>query len=193
MGLAAAVYERALRALLPPGRVWQLRDGDLLSRLLRAAADELERIDGRAADLLAASDPRTPGELLTDFERVLKLPGVGTIFQRVGLVVARLVLRQRVRPIDYQTALAQILGLDPDLIQVIEIDHVQALSMDDPRAVYRFYVWRDPGLGGSYDIAGAQAILDDLEHSHTSGKVIESIVFRCDDPFSLCDRDLLGF
>jgi hypothetical protein len=67
-----------------------------------------------------------------------------------------------------------------------------ASSMGDDREIYRFFVYRDPALPGTYDIEGAQALVDDISPSQTAGYVVESIDFLCDDPYSLCDRDLLG-
>ncbi len=192
MGITADAYARVLRALLPAGAVWRLRAGDLVSRLLLAAGDEAARVDGRSDDLLAATDPRTPGELLADYERVLGLPSTGTDAVRTARVVAKLITRQRFRPIDFQTVLALVLNLDPNEVIVIEVTAAQAAAMDDARAIYNFYIWRDPSLPGDYDLAGAQAIVDDMKPAHTRGRVIESTSFICDDPFSLCDRDLLG-
>lgn len=71
---SAEAYQAQLAALLPRGRAWPREEGSTLMRLLLAKADELARIDGRAADLLEETDPRTTLELLTDWERVAGLP-----------------------------------------------------------------------------------------------------------------------
>ena len=60
------------------------------------------------------------------------------------------------------------------------------------RLVYQWYLYRDPGLGGAPDIAGAQLVVDRMKPAHTQGSVCQSDGFRCDDPYSLCDRDPLG-
>jgi hypothetical protein len=64
--------------------------------------------------------------------------------------------------------------------------------MDDEREIYRFFIYRDPTLPGTYYLESAQQLLDEMEHSNTLGQVIESVNFLCDDQYSLCDRDLLG-
>lgn len=193
MGLVASVWARVLKGLLPRGRAWRLRPDDLFARLLLAAGDEAERIDGRANALQAAIDPRTPGELLEDYERVLGLEATGSDAERIGRVVARLILRQRFRPEDFREALAFMLGFDdPSSVVVLERTAAMALALGDPREIYRFFVYRDPALPGSYDIDGAQIIIDRMKPAHTEGFAIESVDFLCDDEFSLCDRDLLG-
>ena len=84
------------------------------------------------------------------------------------------------------------LDLDAVDIVMIEISNAQALSFGDETLVHQFYIYRNPALGGTADIAAAQIELDAISHSHTNGIVIESIAFKCDDSESLCDRDLLG-
>lgn len=67
-------YRDALAALLPSGPAWPRDPGSTLMMLLRALAAELERIDNRAAQLLAETDPASTTELLSDWERVVGLP-----------------------------------------------------------------------------------------------------------------------
>ena len=74
MGLSAADYLSQLQALLPQGPAWPRDAGATLTKLLNAWADELARVDGRAAQLLEEADPRTTLELLPDWERVAGLP-----------------------------------------------------------------------------------------------------------------------
>lgn len=192
MSLTAAAYARMLKLLLPPGKLWQLEPGSLLSCVMLSAGDELVRVSGRGEDLIEESDPRTADELLPDFERVLEIVADGTLAERRARVVARLIARQRFRPADYQLALALLLGQDAEDVVVIERGRAFAVLVNDDREIYRFFIYRDPALAGSYDLAGAQALVDGMSPSHTQGHVIESIDFRCDDPLSLCDRDLLG-
>jgi hypothetical protein len=186
----AEAYARMLEALLPPSKVW-LRVGVVQDALL-ASGDELERVDIRARELLEESDPRTADELLPDFERVLGLASTGTLAARRALVVARLLHRGRFRPQDFRDVLAPILGLDPSDVVVIERTAAEALAMGDQREIFRFFIWRNPALAGSYDLDAAQEMVDRMKPSHTLGHVILSTDFLCDDPESLCDRDVLG-
>jgi hypothetical protein len=192
VGLTADAYARMMRHLLPPGKLWRHDSDSVLSKVLLASADEMERIDQRALDLIEEADPRTTTELLPDFERELGLVAEGTLAERRARVVALLLRRQRFRPVDFQQVLAPLLGQDPEDVVVIENSRAFAVLVDDDREIFKFFIYRDPDLPGDYDLAAAQGLVDDMKPSHTAGFVIESINMLCDDPFSLCDRDRLG-
>lgn len=192
VAMTAAAYARTMKALLPPGRLWRLAPDSFLSLVFLAAGDELARISGRAVDIVEEADSSTTTELITDFERELQLPNTGTIEERRLRVVALETRRQRFRPIDVQAALAPYLALDAADVDVIETSRALAIATSNDRAIYLFHVYRNPLLGGVPDIAAAQVVLDEISHSHTKGKVIASTSFKCNDPYSLCDRDLLG-
>lgn len=190
--MTAAAYARTMKALLPPGRLWRLAPDSFLSLVFMAAGDELARISGRAVDIVEEADSSTTTDLITDFERELVLPSTGTDDERRARIVALEIRRQLFRPADVQIALAPYLGQDAADVDVIETSRALAIATSNDRAIYLFHVYRDPALAGTYDVAAAQVVLDDMSHSHTKGKVIESTSFKCDDPYSLCDRDLLG-
>lgn len=192
MGVMGGAYQRMQAALLPPGKLWRLVGDSLLSALFLGAADELERFDARVGDLLAEADPRNATELLAEYERELDLDEASTTAERRARILARLIARQRYRPVDFQTALAPLLGQDADDIVVIETSNAVAESMGDVREIFRFFIYRDPTLPNDYFVDSAQDLVDAIKPSHTIGHVIESIDFLCDDEFSLCDRDLLG-
>ncbi len=190
--LSAEAFARMLKALLPPSKLWRLDPDSNLSKALLASGDELARIDERGRDLLEEGDPQTTTELLPDFERVLGLSSDGTDDERRARIVSRLVRRQRFRPIDFQTTLAPLLGQDPEDVVVIEQGRAFAISVGDDREIFRFFIYRDPGEPGDYDLETAQDLVDRMKPAHTSGHVIESLSFLCDDPESLCDRDRRG-
>jgi hypothetical protein len=75
---------------------------------------------------------------------------------------------------------------------VLERSHAQGGGDGRRREIFRFFIYRDPALPGTYYLESAQALVDAIKPSHTQGHVIESVNFLCDDPHSLCDRDLLG-
>lgn len=187
----ATAYAQMLLQLLPDGRLWR-RVGSLLERLLLGSADELARLDARAADLLRESDPRTAVELLPEYERELGLDGSGPLAERQANVVARLIRRQRFRPADFRDALAALLAQDAADVVVLERTAAFAASISDPREIFRFFIYRDPTLPGTYFLSSAQTLVDEMKPSHTIGTVIESIDALYDDPFTLYDRDLLG-
>jgi uncharacterized protein YmfQ (DUF2313 family) len=67
-------YRDALAALLPSGAAWPRDPQSVLMRFVAALAVELSRVDARAAQLLAETDPAATTELLSDWERVVGLP-----------------------------------------------------------------------------------------------------------------------
>jgi uncharacterized protein YmfQ (DUF2313 family) len=69
-----AAYLDQLTALLPTGDVWPRDSNTVISQTLDMPASELARIDGRGDDLIEEADPRTTGEMLTDWENVAGLP-----------------------------------------------------------------------------------------------------------------------
>ena len=90
-------YTQQLKALLPPGRLWDsLREqGRLCGDLLAALADEGVRIDARGNDLIDESDPLSTYELLPDLESFAGLPDdcageLATIEQRRNALHERL-------------------------------------------------------------------------------------------------------
>lgn len=96
MGITAAGYLSQLQALLPPGAAWTREQNAELTKLLRGLAEELARVDLRAADLLRESDPRGALELMSDWERLTGLPDpctpdLDTLQERRGAVHAKLV------------------------------------------------------------------------------------------------------
>ena len=67
-------YRQQAERMLPPGLLWIPADDTVLRSLLTAVATEFARVDQRAQDALAESDPRVTLELLADWERFLGLP-----------------------------------------------------------------------------------------------------------------------
>lgn len=189
-----AAYARMLMHLWPPGR-WLWDDvASPLWAFLRGCSVELTRLHARGRALLREIlRPDLASELLADWEAFLGLTaGTATESARQLRVVARLIFRQRHRPADFQRALALLLGLDPEDVQIVERSSADAAAMDDERAIFHFFVYRNPSLPGTYDLDAADVLIDTVKPSHTEGTMVESINFLCDDPFSLCDRDLLG-
>jgi hypothetical protein len=186
--MTAAAFARVLKALLPPGKIWQL--DDVIENIFLANGDELARVDARAQDLIREADPRTADELLPDFERVLGLEGDGSLGTRRARVVSLLIRRQRFRPADFQQVLAPIFGIPPEDVVVVERTHAQAVALGDEREIFRFFI--HPATPGAYDLEAVQEMIDAMKPSHTNGEGIMTSDFLCDDPNSLTDRDLLG-
>jgi hypothetical protein len=188
----AGAYQRLQMALLPPGKLWRLYADSLLGKLFLACGDELERVDVRAADLMNEADPTTATETLPEYEAMLEFEAAGTTAERRARIVSQLIAQQGYRPADLQSTLARLLGLEAADVEVIERANADAVAIGDVREIYRFFIHRDPTLPGDYSIEAAQDLVDLIKPSHTIAHVIESVAFLCDDPFSLCDRDLIG-
>jgi len=191
VGLTAEAYAGMMKALLPDGKLWRFV-ASMLREFFLGCAAELVRVHGRADDLIRESDPRTAVELLPEYELELELTAAATLAERQANIAARRVRRQRFRPVDFQTALAPLLAQAPGDVVVIERTRAFCVAIGDDREIFRFFIYRDPSLPGTYFLASAQNVLDEMKPSHTVGHVIESINFLCDDARSLCDRDLLG-
>ncbi|MDR6957473.1 uncharacterized protein YmfQ (DUF2313 family) [Pseudomonas brassicacearum] len=70
----AEQYQSQLRSLLPSGPAWDPERVPELDEVLEGIAQELARLDARAADLLNEMDPAGVSELVSDWERVMNLP-----------------------------------------------------------------------------------------------------------------------
>lgn len=111
---SAAAYQAQLGALLPTGRAWPREGDSTLMQMLGAWADGLARVDGRAADLIEESDPRTTLEMLADWERLLGLPD-SCFGAPDNIAERRVAIAQRLSAVGgqsraYFTALASSLG-----------------------------------------------------------------------------------
>jgi uncharacterized protein YmfQ (DUF2313 family) len=67
-------YTENLISLLPKGVLWACESSTTLYKLLDALAQELQRVEDLALELIEEADPRTTTNLLDDWERVAGLP-----------------------------------------------------------------------------------------------------------------------
>jgi uncharacterized protein YmfQ (DUF2313 family) len=94
VGVTAAQLTEAARRLLPRGAAWTRSLTSRLTKLLKAAADEMERVFGRADDLQREMHPGSVNELLDRWEKDFGLPGpciVGsqTFNERLNALVSK--------------------------------------------------------------------------------------------------------
>lgn len=113
---SAADYLRMLQHLLPQGLAWTRAPGAVLTAVLRASADELERLDMAMRLLLAEILPTSAIAGLEDWERLLGLPDAclpaGTSLQeRRSAVLAKLRDEGR-QDLDYWYGVADSLEYD---------------------------------------------------------------------------------
>lgn len=130
MGLADE-YVAALRQLLPRGSVWEAREGSRLRQVIQALVDLIVVPHDRARALLEELDPRITTEMLTDWERLLGLPGecgaLGETLQQRRDAVLQRITDEGGQSRAYFIALAELLGHAGATIE--EYDYFRA---DDP-------------------------------------------------------------
>lgn len=73
--LTADQYRNQLTALAAPGQALPDQSDSNWQQLLQALAGEYARLDDRLHDLVKEDNPESANELLTDWERLLALPG----------------------------------------------------------------------------------------------------------------------
>lgn len=74
----------------------------------------------------------------------------------------------------------------------VRFDEFRMLALEGDR-VFHWYVYRDPGLPGDPDMAGAHLLATKVKPAHTYASAITSKSVLCDDPIDgLCDRGPMG-
>lgn len=77
-------------------------------------------------------------------------------------------------------------------VRIIEAREADVDAAGDEALIFSAFAHRNPNDAGSYNLKQAQRLLDRIKQAHTVFFAGESDAFLCDDPFSLCDRDILG-
>ncbi|WP_046079630.1 YmfQ family protein [Halomonas sp. HG01] len=153
--LSADTYRQLLFSLLPPGRIWPTAPESRLQRLLEGEAQELERVDRRALELLAEADPRQALYLFEEWEASYSLPSAcapadQSIADRRAALVGRIVGQGGMRAADY-IELADGLGYQGATVEefreaTVEVDtatgHTGAVIGDDLNGEDWDWTWR---------------------------------------------------
>lgn len=66
------------------------------------------------------------------------------------------------------------------------------LYAPNSRIVFNWYIYRDPALGGSPDLVGAQLVIDKMQPAHEDGTITTALACLYDDDNSGYDRTPLG-
>ncbi len=186
-------FARALATLRGPEIT--AADGSLVAEDLRTLGQLLA--DARARTI-AAVDQAHPGratELLSELEDEYGLPP-GT-----GLTVEtrqrRLLAKYRARNAGDRLSLLRTIRTVAAEAQIVSVGSATVRGTN-PRAVFRFVVllteahWNDTALRATLDALLAQQTTSHVHWIHTVGDGPDLDRFRCDDPASLCDRDVLS-
>ncbi len=166
-----------LAKLLPPGVLWDLEAASPLRKMLMAMGDEFTRVEARAVDLLAESDPRTATETIADWERVMRLPDdqvttiPGTLAGRRVAVAQKLVGRQGANYAFYAT-LAAACGYP--LISITRYANAVTRSgilrsgdhLSGVEWAYAITITVSPATAGALTHAQFEAVINRVTHSH---------------------------
>lgn len=172
------------------GDAYSKNPDSVIQRELMVEGDALGYAWSLFAELERYYLPDRATRMLDDWERICRIqPGPADSFEtrrnRILGFMRKIAGYSRDQIV---TALAPVLDCQPSDIEIIENENTGI----NPDVVFIWFAHRDPALGGNPDFATAQRMLDEMRPAHTLGVVGESTEFRCDDPHSLCDRDLLG-
>lgn len=144
-------YVRPLLQLLPPGPIWEYESGDDMYELIRAMSYPFVRVAERVQDLLEEYDPRTTTELLSDWERVLDLPGdnpnpATTVAGRRAAVHA-LLLGHGDPTLGFYEGVAEGLGYDATVVHKQYNPFVPGYRAGDPLTNHEWaFVWNLLGM-----------------------------------------------
>lgn len=178
--IAADAYARQLRALLPPGAVWNLEATSKLSAFVTGLAQELGRVDARAAALIDETDPRTITELLPEWEAMLGLPDPcvaidQTTAERVRGVVAKYIA-QGGQSAAYFIAIAAALGY------VITVTEFRQYTVEDDVEAFTYgaawaYAWQ---VNAPLNSVNEFTVNDDVEQplAWWSNQALECVMTR---------------
>lgn len=170
-------------------------DGSLVAEDLRVLGQLLA--DARTR-ILVAIDQAHPGratEELSELEEEYGVPD-GTSLPLADRQ-RRLLAKHRARNAGDRPNLlrtARTLAAEAQIVSIARADVVGT----DTNAVFRFVVllteahWDDEGLRMTLDALLAQQVTGHVDWVLTVGDGPSLDVFRCDDPDSLCDRDVLS-
>jgi len=193
-----STYDRMLQ-LLPWGPLSR-DDGALHLEELDAWADSIDGVDDQVALSVDACFPQTDPELLDRWEALLDLhPAAGDSDavrqQRVLEALARVPL---MTPAYIAAQLEILTTVEPTIVEFMAFHCDDAGSRVDYECLEKQWFFlaafgRAAAVAASVDdeLVEEQALLDRLKPGHTQGVACFDD-FRCNDPYSLTDRDLLG-
>lgn len=174
LAFGAASYLRSLKALLPPGVLFNLAPDGIVSKTLQATSDELARVDARGIDLLNEADPRTATETLDDWERVVSLPDEqvlaipGTTAERRVAVTQKWIARGG-QSLAYFTELCAACGWVLDSVDLFEVLRANFRANDrcfDSTYAYTInFNLRDPSAA-ALATADVERVLRHATHAH---------------------------
>jgi uncharacterized protein YmfQ (DUF2313 family) len=180
-------YARELARLIGPS--YQPADGTLIAEDLRALGSLLARARAHQSSALDERFADLATETLSEWEAALGLPVDPTRTVEARRATSAAKMRAAFGGIP-QRMLKALRPLAPEasIVENLAINCVAA-----PRQVFHYVVvvsaahWADDGLR-----AQLEALVEQMQPTHKRGTLHTRVGFRCDDPDSLTDRDVLG-
>lgn len=175
-------YRAQLAALLPTGLAWPHAPDSTLQRLLAGWAESFARLDARAQELVAESDPRAAVALLPDWARVAGVPD-SCVDDAPTADALRAQLLRRLTGINsptpaYFVDLAAAFGFAITLTEFTPTtveDDVDAAILDLPWA----YTWQvNTALNGDVVPISVVDDVDALLESWTNNAALECLISR---------------
>lgn len=140
----------------------------------------------RATNTITATTRTTT---LSDWETTLGLAGIGTTAQRQAAILAKLAYFATPTVQEIKDAMEVLLGYEP---HVHEVKAATLAGTGREDQVFVFAVECTAGYPAPSVVTAMEQVLDRIKQTHTDYRICERVGFRCDDPDSLCDRDLLA-
>lgn len=175
-------YRAQLAALLPTGLAWPRDPDSTLQRLLAAWSESYARVDARAQELVAESDPRAALALLPDWARVAGVPDA-CVDDAPTTDALRAQLLRRLTDLNsptpaYFVALAAAFGFAITITEfsptTVE-DDVDAPILDLPWA----YTWQvNAALDGDVAPISVEDDVDALLESWNANDALECLINR---------------
>lgn len=187
----SAGADAARRLLVALGPAYPAPDGSHNAVEAKAMGDALADVIATLDTALDQAFPATATVMLGELETLHGLtvrPDLAIVDRQIRLL-AEIRANRGGTP---QSILQAVRVIDPT-VALFEVTTAMATAAGVPTAVFNFGVlvtaatFANPGL-----LAAIQSIVAKLSPTHTHGSVGTRAGFLCDDPGSLCDRDLLG-
>jgi uncharacterized protein YmfQ (DUF2313 family) len=171
-------HSRALRQLLPPGRVWRLEAESWIWKTLLAVSDEFRWVSSRAEDLVEETDPRTATETIEEWEEMLSLPDErvteipATLAERRIAITQKFVARGGQSPA-YFIALALACGYVVTISNYTASLFRSGVGRSGDRLygafwAYSFLMTVDPPTGDVLPQADFERVIEHATHSHAT-------------------------
>lgn len=176
------------------GTAYQPADGTVAAAHFLGLGDIFNDTRNVNVDSINEAFANTANQLLSRYESVFGIatdPAL-TVAAREARVVAKIQALRAGTPQSIKAAVNQLLAGGASSIVENLASVVNAMVPPQPRLVFLWALviaatdWSNPAT-----FASVLATINQMKPAHTLGNITTRVGFRCDDPLSLTDRDLL--